>query len=161
MWARSEEPYSNPGKQSWSITQGLYAGQVLGEMMNDGVSRLTWWIGFGNCNGTSGNDSTSLYGWQDFGAYNVFSDGPPIRSHLSGRGPLGTMSPTARAFQLFSKMAVNGQTVLTATVAGDTTDVRAYAATNPSGTALLLFNDNETTPSSDGHAFGQELHLPA
>jgi hypothetical protein len=46
-------PYSNPGKQSWSITQGLYAGQVLGEMMNDGVSRLTWWIGFGNCNGTS------------------------------------------------------------------------------------------------------------
>jgi hypothetical protein len=51
----------------------------------------------------------------------------------------------ARAFQLFSQMAINGQTVLTATVAGDTTDVRAYAATNPNGTALLLFNDNETT----------------
>src|SRR5271170_5764522 len=67
--------YTNPGKQSWSITQGLYAGQVLGEMMNAAVSRLTWWIGFGNCNGTNGNDSTSLYGWQDFGAYNVFSDG--------------------------------------------------------------------------------------
>ena len=45
---------------------GLYAGQVLGEMMNDGVSRLTWWIGFGNCNGQAGNDSSSLYGWQDF-----------------------------------------------------------------------------------------------
>jgi hypothetical protein len=137
--------YTNPGKQSWSITQGLYAGQVLGEMMNDGVSRLTWWIGFGNCNGTSGNDSTSLYGWQDFGAYNVFSDGPSDTS-CPGAGPIGTMSPTARAFQLFSQMAVNGQTALTATVAGDTTDVRAYAATNPNGTALLLFNDNETTP---------------
>jgi hypothetical protein len=138
-------PYSNPGKQSWSIIQGLYAGQVLGEMMNDGVSRLTWWIGFGNCNGSNGNDSTSLYGWQDFGAYNVFSDGPSD-STCPGAGPIGTMSPTARAFQLFSQMAVNGQTVLTATVAGDTTDVRAYAATNPNGTALLLFNDNETTP---------------
>jgi hypothetical protein len=138
-------PYTNPGKQSWSITQGLYAGQVLGEMMNDGVSRLTWWIGFGNCNGSSGNDSTSLYGWQDFGAYNVFSDGPSD-STCPGGGPIGTMSPTARAFQLFGQMAVNGQTVLTATVAGDTTDVRAYAATNPNGTALLLFNDNETTP---------------
>jgi len=136
--------YSNPGKQSWSIAQGLYAGQVLGEMMNDGVSRLTWWIGFGNCNGTNGNDSTSLYGWQDFGAYNVFSDGPSD-STCPGAGPIGTMSPTARAFQLFSQMAVNGQTVLTATVTGDTTDVRAYAATNPNGTALLLFNDNETT----------------
>jgi hypothetical protein len=54
------------------------------------------------------------------------------------------MSPTARAFQLFSQMGVNGQAVLTATVDGDPTDVRAYAATNPSGTALLLFNDNET-----------------
>src|ERR1700733_4883442 len=136
--------YSNPGKQSWSISQGLYAGQVLGEMMNDGVSRLTWWIGFGNCNGSSGNDSTLLYGWQDFGAYNVFSDGPSDTT-CPGAGPIGTMSPTARAFQLFRQMAVNGQTVLTAAVAGDTTDVHAYAATNPNGTALLLFNDNETT----------------
>ena len=156
-------PYSNPGKQSWSITQGLYAGQVLGEMMNDGVSRLTWWIGFGNCNGSNGNDSTSLYGWQDFGAYNVFSDGASD-STCPGAGPIGTMSPTARAFQLFSQMAVNGQTVLTATVAGDTIDVRAYAATNPNGTALLLFNDNETTPQQvmvtlSGKSFSSSVNV--
>ncbi|MGA2217197.1 MAG: hypothetical protein ABSG51_03875 [Terracidiphilus sp.] len=137
-------PYSAPGKQSWSITQGLYAGQVLGEMMNDGVSRLTWWIGFGNCWGTEDNDSSSLYGWQDFGAYNVFSDGPSDTA-CPGDGPIGTLSPTARAFQLASSVAITGQHVLTATVAGDTTDVRAYAATNPAGTALMLFNDNETT----------------
>ena len=55
-------------------------------------------------------------------------------------GPFGTMSPTARAFQLFSQVAVNGESVLSATVAGDTTDVRAYAATNNGGTALVLFN---------------------
>ena len=138
-------PYSDPGKQSWSITQGLYAGQVLGEMMNDGVSRLTWWIGFGNCNTTDpGNQSASLYGWQDFGAYNVFSDGPSDTS-CPGAGPVGTMSPTARAFQLFSNVAVNGESVLTATVGGDTTDVVAYAATHNGGTALVLFNRNETT----------------
>ena len=98
-------PYSNPGKQSWSITQGLYAGQVLGEMMNDGVSRLTWWIGFGNCNGDNGNDSSSLYGWQNFGAYNVFADGPgdtggtdnspcnrrPHRHHVSHRARVSAL----------------------------------------------------------------------
>jgi alpha-L-arabinofuranosidase len=133
---------SNPGKQSWSITQGLYAGQLLGEMMNDGVSRATWWIGFGNCNGTSGNNSSSLYGWQDFGAYNVFSDGPADGACPNG-GPIGTMSPTARAYQLFSSVAVNGESVLTAGVTGDTTNVRAYAATNNGGTALVLFNLNE------------------
>jgi len=137
-------PYSNPGKQSWSITQGLYAGQVLGEMMNDGVSRLTWWIGFGNCNGSAGNDATSLYGWQDFGAYNSFSDGSQD-ADCPGAGTFGTMSPTARAFQLFSQVAVNGESVLAATVAGDTTDVRAYAATSNGGTALVLFNLNGST----------------
>jgi len=135
-------PYSNPGKQSWSITQGLYAGQVLGEMMNAGVTRLTWWIGFGNCNGTAGNDTSSVYGWQNFGAYNVFSDGP-TETACPNAGPIGTMSPTARAFQLFSNVAVNGEYALTATVAGDKTNVRAYAATNNGGTALVLFNLNE------------------
>jgi hypothetical protein len=39
----------------------------------------------------------------------------------------------------------NGEYVLTANVAGDTTDVRAYAATHSGGTALVLFNLNETT----------------
>jgi hypothetical protein len=143
---------SNPGKQSWSITQGLYAGQVLGEMMNDGVSRATWWIGWGNCNGTGSsgdpaNMSASLYGWQDFGAYNVFSDGSADNT-CPGAGAIGTLSPTAVAFQLFSKVAVNGENVLPANVAGDTTDVRAYAATNNGGTALVLFNLNQTTPQS-------------
>jgi hypothetical protein len=144
---------SNPGKQSWSITQALYAGQLLGEMMNDGVSRATWWIGFGNCNGTGSatdpaNLSASLYGWQDFGAYNVFSDGTadsPPNSTCPGAGPAGTLSPTAVAYQLFSNVAVNNENVLTATVAGDKTDVRAYAATHSGGTALVLFNLNETT----------------
>jgi len=135
--------YTNPGKQSLSITQGLYAGQVLGEMMNDGVSRATWWIGFGNCNGTAGNDSSSLYGWQNFGGYNVFADGP-TDAPCAGSGPIGTMSPTARAFQLFSKVAVNGESALSATVNGDTANVRAYAATHSGGTVLVLFNVSQT-----------------
>src|SRR6185437_293643 len=96
---------SNPGKQSWSITQGLYAGQILGEAMNDGVSRLTWWIGFGNCNGNNGNMSSSLYGWQNFGAYNIFADGSgdtgyPNGSPCSYGSGIGTLSPTAEAFNL-------------------------------------------------------------
>ncbi|MDR3773192.1 MAG: hypothetical protein P4L26_07590 [Terracidiphilus sp.] len=142
--------YTNPGKQSWSITQGLYAGQMLGEMMNAGVLRATWWIGFGNCNGDNGNDSSSLYGWQNFGGYNVFADGAGDTGGTNNTpcnygGPIGTMSPTARAFQLFSKVAVSGENVLAASVAGDTSDVVAYAATHSGGTALVLFNRNKTT----------------
>jgi hypothetical protein len=136
---------SNPGKQSWSITQGLYAGQVLGEFLNDGVARATWWIGFGNCNtGSGANFSSSLYGWQTFGAYNIFSDGPADPS-CSGAGPIGTMSPTAQAYNLFQNVAVTGEFALAPpSVAGDSTDVRAYAATHSGGTALMLLNLNQT-----------------
>ena len=55
------------------------------------------------------------------------------------------MSPTARAFQLFSNVAVNGENALTANVVGEATYVRAYAATHSGGTALVLFNVNQTT----------------
>jgi hypothetical protein len=150
---------SNPGKQSVSITQGLYAGQTLGEMMNDGVSRATWWIGFGNCNGTAGNNSSSLYGWQDWGAYNVFSDGTEDPT-CPNYGSFGNMSPTAAAFDLFQHVAVNGESVLTAGVAGDTTDVRAYAATHSGGTALVLFNLNETTSETVSVSFSTEASSP-
>ena len=150
--------YTDPGKQSTSITQALFAGQVLGEMMNDGVSRSTWWIGFGGCSdSTSGNFSTSLYGWQNFGGYMVFSDGTPEYGCENATAvPAGTLLPTARAYQLFSKVAVEGENVLAATVTGNTTDVRAYAATHDGGTALVLFNLNETMSEAVAVALSEQ-----
>lgn len=156
--------YTLPGRQSSSITQALFAGQTLGEMMNAGVSRATWWIGFGGCDDTNsyqllGNGTkqyanfdtpgvlyqTNVYGWQNYGGYMVFSDGLPENGCASGVTlPAGTLLPTARAFQLFSNVAVSGESVLTATVGGDTADIVAYAATHGSGTALVVFNRNET-----------------
>lgn len=137
--------YSNPGKQSSSITQALFAGQVLGEMMNAGISRATWWLGFGGCSdASSGNFSSSLYGWQNFGGYMVFSDGTPEYG-CSNATPvlLGTPLPTARAFQLFALVAKNGEHALPVTASGQTATLRAYAATAGAGTALVLFNTDE------------------
>jgi hypothetical protein len=140
-------PYGTPGKQSMSITQALYAGQVLGEMMNDGMTRLTWWVGYGGCADMSfsGNYSSSLYGWQSFGGYMIFSDGLTDYYQCTAEtlAP-GILFPTARAFQLFSNVAVTGENVLSASVAGDTADVVAYAATHSGGTALFLVNRNES-----------------
>jgi alpha-L-arabinofuranosidase len=154
---------SNPGKQSWSITQGLYAGQTLGEMMNAGVVRATWWIGFGNCNEDSsknplGNMSSSLYGWQTFGAYNVFSDGPTDGACGVGSGPIGTMSATAQAFNLFKNLAVTGESALSTIVNGDTTNIRAYSATHSGGTALLLFNLNQNQSMPVTVTFSTSTH---
>jgi len=137
--------YSNPGKQTTSITQALFAGQVLGEMMNAGVSRATWWLGYGGCSdAANGNFNASLYGWQTFGGYMVFSDGTPEYGCPNAPvTPLGTLLPTARAFELFSTVARNGEDVLPLTNAGNAS-VRAYAATHGSGTAVVLFNLSET-----------------
>lgn len=148
----------NPGTQSWSITQGLYAGQILGEAMNDGIVRLDWWTGFGNCWGP-GNNSSSLYGWQNtWGADNIFSDGPSDTA-CPGEGPIGTMSPTAQAFNLFQHMVnathapAGGESTLQAAVTGDTTDIRAYAATHNGGAAIMLFNLNENTAETVSVSF--------
>ena len=141
--------YNDPGKQTTSITQALYAGQVLGEMMNQGVSQAAWWLGFGGCDSdpTVQNFSSSLYGWQNFGGYMVFSDGLP-ETACDGPGipniPAGTLLSTARAFQLFSEVAIDGESVLTANVAGDATNVRAYAATHSGGVAVVVFNLNQS-----------------
>jgi len=148
----------NPGTQSWSITQGLYAGQILGEAMNDGIARLGWWTGFGNCWGP-GNNSPSLYGWQNtWGADNVFSDGPSDTA-CPGEGPIGTMSPTAQAFNLFEHVVnaahapAGGESTLQAPVTGDTTNVRAYAATHNGGAAIMLFNLNQTAAETVSVSF--------
>ncbi len=151
--------YSNPGKQTMSITQGIYAGQMLGEMMNGGVARATWWIGFGSCNGQSGNDSSSLYGWQDFGGYNVFSGGPADQA--CPWSTIGTPSPTGRAFQLFSNVAIDGEHVLTPVVTGDSMNVRAYSATHSGGTALVLFNVNGTNTMPVTVTVNGESNSPA
>ena len=133
--------YSNPGKQTTSITQALFAGQVLGEMMTAGVARATWWLGYGGCSDASGgNFNASLYGWQTFGGYMVFSDGTPEYGCPNAPvTPLGTLLPTARVFELFSAVARDGEKVLPLTNAGNAS-VRAYAATRGAGTAVVLFN---------------------
>ncbi len=137
--------YANPGKQTTSITQALFAGQVLGEMMNAGVSRATWWLGFGGCSDASGggNFSPSLYGWQAFGGYMIFSDGTPeYGCQGAPKTGLGTLLPTARAFELFSAVAREGEKVLPLAVAGNAS-VRGYAASHGAGAAVALFNLSE------------------
>ncbi len=138
--------YGTPGKQTMSITQALYAGQMLGEMLKDGITRATWWLGYGGCNSKNGGgdfDST-LYGWQDFGGFMIFSDGTIQDGCTSEDVPRGTLLPTARTFQVASHFVRNGEHMLGLTKTS-LPDVRAYASTYGGGYALMLFNLNKTT----------------
>jgi hypothetical protein len=134
----------DPGKQTTSITQALFAGQALAELMQvGGVARATWWIGFGGCSDASGggNFSSSLYGWQSFGGYMIFSDGLPEYGCTNAPAlPLGVPLPTAQALTLIGKVALDGEHMLPATLAGAPATVRAYAMTHGDGDAAVLFN---------------------
>jgi hypothetical protein len=134
--------YSNPGKQTSSITQALFAGQVIADLMSAGVPRATWWLGNGGCSdSSSGNFSNSLYGWQAFGGYMIFSDGLPEYGCPSAPSlPLGVPLPTARAYQVLGKFGANGQRMLAATVSSGLPLVRGYGATLSNGYSALLFN---------------------
>ncbi len=136
-----------PGdKQNMSITQALFAGQIIGEMLNDGIARATWHSAYGDCETPSGGGdfSSSLYGWQNFGGSMIFSVGTVQHQCSSVDVPLGTLMPTAVAYEVASHFVRNGEHMLGLSVSGST-DVRAYATTYNGGYALMLFNLNETT----------------
>ena len=158
--------YSNPGKQTSSITQSLFAGQVLGELLNDGVFRSTWWLAYGGCSDASGgNFSKSLYGLQDFGGYMLFSDGTP--EYGCPNAPViarGTPLPTVRAYQVMSQVAQSGEHMLGTTLGGSSQNVRAYAMSHASGYGVVLFNLDESATASvavsiDGLTKGSKLSL--
>lgn len=134
--------YADPGKQTMSIVNGLFAGMALAEAMKQGVPRATWWLGFGGCG--IGNQSQSLYGWQNFGGYMSYSDGLPEYGCTNAPAiARGTPFPPARAMQVLSHFAVAGATMHKVTVTGGHGSVVAYGARQGTGFAVLLFNLDE------------------
>lgn len=137
--------YTNPGKQSISIVNGLFTGMAFGELLNDGVPMNTWFMGIGGgCTGgaDSSSEAASLYGWQNFGSYDQVSEGWSAGGCASNSQAVaaGTVLPSGYAEQLASTFAVAGNNMLSATVNSSLPNVRAYAATHGSGFALMLFN---------------------
>ncbi|MBV9027505.1 MAG: hypothetical protein JO311_02735 [Candidatus Eremiobacteraeota bacterium] len=132
------------GKQTQSIVQALYAAQVIGEIVDEGIPRATWWLGYSNCylpeNG--GDFSSSLYGYQNFGGGMIFSGGPANNCRASDVPPLGTLLPTADAFFVTKYFVRDGEHVV-GVRANSLPDVKVYASTYRSGYALLLVNRSE------------------
>lgn len=134
----------NEGKQSVSIVNGLFLGQMLGSLMNAGVPMATWWVAYGSCDET-GDYSKKLYGWQHFGSEALFSDSLPNSYEGCANTPKipgGTPFPTARVMALLAGKIPAGSKVRSVTVPGSlSSDVRAYGYALSGGYALVLFNN--------------------
>jgi alpha-L-arabinofuranosidase len=64
--------YSNPGKQTTSLVNGLYYADSFGQFMQTEFTTFMWWI-FRNAQESGNNNSASLYGWRQYGDYGVVS----------------------------------------------------------------------------------------
>jgi len=126
--------YSNPGKQTTSLVNGLYLADSTGQLLQTEFNAMVWWD-LRNGVDTSNNNSSSLYGWRQYGDYGIMS---------SQGGPY----PTYYVHKLLSHFARGGEQIVTAS--SNSSLVAAYAALGPDGTLDLLVINKD--PGSDASA---------
>ncbi len=122
--------YSDPGKQSTSLVNGLFLADSVGNLLQTEFNALMWWdVRNGPLTGT--NMSSSLYGWRTYGDYGILS------SPGTG-GPSGYYEafPTYYTIKLLSNFARGGDTVVKAT--SNNTLLSVFAVKRKDGSLSLL-----------------------
>lgn len=97
--------YANPGKQTTSLVNALYYADSIGHLMQTEINALTWWA---LRNGhVDANNSSSLYGWRDYGDYGILSTPPDDQE-----AGYYEAYPTYYAFKQVANFARGGDSVL-------------------------------------------------
>ena len=128
----------NPGKQTVSLVDGLFYADMLASLAATEFNACTWWA-LRNGNTTGTNDSSSLYGWRQFGDYGMLAAGD--RSDT----PLNTPFPSYRAAELLTHWAAGGDRVVTAS--SNYASLTVHATLRANGHLCLLVVNK--SPTSD------------
>jgi alpha-N-arabinofuranosidase len=123
--------YSNPGKQTTSLVNGLYMADSTGELLQTEINSLVWWD-LRNGPDPNENNSSSLYGWRKYGDYGIM-DGTK------------TLYPTYYVDKLLSNFARGGEQVLSAS--SNNQLLAAYATLRPDGGLNVLFINKDPANS--------------
>lgn len=130
--------YSEPGKETTSLVNGLFMANALGSLLDSGYSGAIAWDLSDPYNTTTGNSSEALYGWRDGGDYGLLGD-----SSLNDAPTNAPTVPFPAYFseQLASKFIVAGGEV--ESVSTNYQDFDAYAVMEANGhLELLVINTN-------------------
>ncbi len=135
--------YSDPGKQSTSLVNGLFYAAAVGSILQTEFNEYNWWAlrnGTPTSSGGAlvGNTSSSLYGWRPYGDYGALSS--PNAFGQSG-GFEGY--PSYYAMKLVAKFARGGDTVVAATSTNSL--LSAFAVKRTNGTLTLLVINKSPT----------------
>lgn len=131
----TNDVYSNPGKQSVSLVNALYAADSIGMMGQTEFNELNWWD-MRNGYDPNQNNSSSLYGWRNYGDYGLISSpGAPDGAN--------TPYPPYYGFKLASHWSATGATSVQTTSGYGL--LSSYGAVEPDGSlALLVINKTPT-----------------
>lgn len=127
--------YSNPGKQTTSLVNGLFLADSLGQAMQTEFNAVIWWD-TRNAPETGNNNSASLYGWRQYGDYGITNQADPA-------GPADRY-PTFYVAKLLKYFARGGDELVRAT--SNYSELAAYATRRANGSlTLLVINKNATS----------------
>ena len=128
----------NPGKQSVSLVDGLFAAEMLAGLAGTEFNACQWWdLRNGDTEGT--NDSSALYGWRSFGDYGLVASGD--RSDTA----LNTPYPSYRAAELLTHWANVGDRIVSAS--SNYALLTIHAAERANGDLCLLIINKDPANS--------------
>ncbi len=127
--------YSNPGKQSTSLVNGLFMADSICAALQTEFNSVMWWD-LRNGQVTTNNNSSSVYGWRNYGDYGVVDSADPA-------GPADAY-PTYYVGKLLKYFARGGDHLIAA--ASDYPLMSVCAARRSDGSlGLLVINKSATT----------------
>jgi alpha-L-arabinofuranosidase len=129
--------YTNPGKQTTSLVNGLFLADSVGNLLQTEFNVLLWWD-VRNSQETGNNNSGGLYGWRPYGDYGVIST-------LSAGGSATSYEPypTYYVAKLVSRFAHGGDLVVQAR--SDHTLLSVFAVRGSDGSLRLLVINKSPT----------------
>lgn len=143
--------YSNPGKQTTSLVNGLFMADSFGNILKTEFNSFFWWD-LRNGQEAGNNNSSLLYGWRNYGDYGIVTYADPA-------GPADRY-PTFYVYKLLQHFARGGEKVVVASSDYDLLGV--YAVRDPLSKTLnlLVINKHPTatlnaTFSIDGFTLSQ------
>lgn len=139
--------YSNPGKQTTSLVNGLFVADSLGVLLQTSYNGAEVWA-LRNSYETGNNNSSSLYGWRQGGDYGLLGD-PNGTAPSSGTY---VAYPTYYAEQLASKIIQTGGQVIQVSSPDSNLDVFGVKEAN-GHIRLLVINKSATNAITDQFQF--------
>jgi alpha-L-arabinofuranosidase len=126
--------YTNPGKQTTSLVNGLFLADSLGNVLQTEFNSVLWWD-IRNGQETDNNNDPALYGWRQCGDYGITDSADPATP--------ADRYPTYCVAKLLQYFARGGDQVVQAT--SDYSLLSAYAAKRTNGSLTLLVINKSST----------------